>query len=84
MHKIIVQIGLLVFFLGVLFFTRMGLSIQDILIRSVVASLALTILLSVIAIMFLKSANKMSSGINNEFSENPSVPAKPGGQTGRK
>jgi uncharacterized membrane protein YhhN len=71
MNKVILQIGLLVFFLGVLFFTRMGLPLQDILFRSVILFLALTIIMSVIAIMFLKSLKKISPGMTNEFSENP-------------
>jgi len=81
MHKIILQIGLLVFFLGVLFFTRMGLPLQDILIRSVVLSLAITILISVIVIMFLRSVKKIS-GITNEFSDNS--PTTSGEKSGRK
>jgi uncharacterized membrane protein YhhN len=81
MQKIIIQIGLLVFFLAVLFFTRLGLPLQDILIRSTVMFFALTIILSVIAIIFLKSAKKVSSGLNDEYSDNPPNAQ---GQTGRK
>ncbi|HSP87902.1 MAG TPA: hypothetical protein VLN45_07195 [Ignavibacteriaceae bacterium] len=67
MNKIIVQIGLLVFFPGVLFFTRMGLSLQDILIRLIIASLVLIILLSVIELIFLKSANKCNQELITNF-----------------
>lgn len=70
MHKTIIQIGLLIFFLAVFFFTRMGMPIQDILLRSLVLFLAATILLSIIILIFYKSINKMSSNSDEDFSDN--------------
>ncbi len=71
MHKTIMQIGLLIFFLAVFFFTRMGMPIQDILIRSVVLFLAATILLSIIVLIFYRSVNKVSSDSDENFSGKP-------------
>ena len=60
MQKVIIQIGLLIFFLAVIFFTKMGLPLKDILIRAGVLFFALTILLSVVTIIFMKQINKTS------------------------
>ncbi len=70
MHKIIINIGLLVFFLAIIFFTRMGLPLQDILLRSIILFLVLTILMSFIASLFLKSVRSLSTDLTNENSEN--------------
>ncbi len=65
MQKVIIQIGLLFFFLAVIFFAKMGLPLQDILLRSVVVFLALTILLSVVALIFVRLLHKTSFNDDN-------------------
>ena len=70
MHKAIIQIGLLIFFLAVFFFTRMGMPIQDILLRSTILFLAATILITVVALIFFRSVNNISSDSSEEITEN--------------
>jgi len=65
MQKVIIQIGLLFFFLAVIFFAKMGLPLQDILLRSVILFLALTILLSVVTLIFVKLLHKTSYNDDN-------------------
>ncbi|MGE5845807.1 MAG: hypothetical protein ACM34O_03715 [Ignavibacteria bacterium] len=68
MDKIPVQIGLLLFFISMIFFSQNGMEIKDILIRSFVISLAAVILLQVTILFAAKSL-----GNSNEragFTEN--------------
>jgi hypothetical protein len=60
MQKIIIQIGLLFFFLSVIFFAKMELPLKDILLRSFILFFALTIMLSVVALIIIKVVNKSS------------------------
>jgi hypothetical protein len=55
MDKIPVQIGLLLFFISMIFFSQNGMEIKDILIRSFVISLAAVILLQVTILFAAKS-----------------------------
>lgn len=70
MNKIIVQIGLLVFFISVIFFVQKNLAIQDILIRSLVLFVASTIMLSLLYLVFVRSINKMAVSKRKSFSDN--------------
>lgn len=70
MNKIIVQIGLLVFFISVIFFVQKNLAIQDVLIRSLVLFVASTIMLSLLYLVFVKSINKMAVSKRKSFSDN--------------
>jgi hypothetical protein len=70
MNKIVLQVGLLVFCLGVIFFSRMELPVQDVLFRSFIIFVALTVLLSIIVIMFIKAVNKVSADKQNDVIEN--------------
>lgn len=76
MNKIILQFGLLVFFLAVIFFSQRGIPFQDILIKSFMIFIVLTIMLSIAAIMFMKSINKSSIEKNKELSQNLSGSSK--------
>jgi hypothetical protein len=55
MNKIPVHIGLLLFFISMIFFSQNGMQIKDILIRSLVISLASVILLQVTILFAAKS-----------------------------
>ncbi|MGE5399267.1 MAG: hypothetical protein ACM3S2_02625 [Ignavibacteriales bacterium] len=70
MNKIIVHIGLLVFFISVIFFGQKGMAFQDILIRSLVLFVASTIMMSLIYLVFVRSINKASVSKRNSFSDN--------------
>ena len=70
MNKIVLQVGLLVFCLGIIFFSRMELPIQDVLFRSFLIFISLTVLLSIIVIMFIKAVNRVSADKQNEIIEN--------------
>lgn len=65
MQKVILQIGLLFFFLAVIFFAKMGLPLQEILLRSIILFLALTILLSVVTLIVVKLLQKTSYNDDN-------------------
>lgn len=58
MNKIILHTGFLIFFISVIFFSQKGMALEDILIRSLVVFVVATIMLSVLAIVFVKSINK--------------------------
>ncbi|MHB1687334.1 MAG: hypothetical protein ACYCVH_08165 [Ignavibacteriaceae bacterium] len=60
MNKIILQFGLLTFFLSVIFFSRMGLSLTDLLFKSFIIFIATTVMLSIIVMIFIKAINKVS------------------------
>ena len=70
MNKIILNFGLLVFSLSIIFFSRVGLPVQDVLIRSFLIFLAVTVMLSLIALGFIKAINKASSEKNKELTQN--------------
>lgn len=60
MNKIVLNIGLLSFFLSIIYFSQRGLSIEDVIIRSFAVFVILTILLGILALTFLKAINKTS------------------------
>jgi hypothetical protein len=60
MNKIVLQFGLLVFSLSLIFFSRIGLPIQQVLMRSFIVFVATTFLLGIIVIVFVNAINKAS------------------------
>ncbi len=70
MNKIILNFGLLVFCLSVIFFSRIGLPLQVVLFRSFLIFVSLTVMLSIIAIIFIKAVNKVSLEKKNELTKN--------------
>ena len=60
MNKIVLQFGLLVLSLSLIFFSRVGLPIQQVLLRSFIVFMATTIMLGVIIIVFVNAINKAS------------------------
>lgn len=70
MNKIILHTGFLFFFISVIFFSQKGMAVEDILLRSLVVFVVFTIMLSVMAIMFVKSVNKAAINKRKSLSEN--------------
>jgi len=73
MHRIVLDIGLLVFFLSIIVFVRMQLPVTEILLRSLILFIALSILLSVSAIFIGKTLGKASVDEADETSNNSST-----------
>lgn len=70
MNKIILHTGFLFFFISVIFFSQKGMAVEDILLRSLVVFVVFTIMLSVMAIMLVKSVNKAAINKRKSLSEN--------------
>ncbi len=60
MNKIILQIGLLVFFFSVIYFVQKGEDIVKIVLNSFAIFITLTVMLSVITLGLIKAINKNS------------------------
>lgn len=58
MNKIVLDIGLLVFFLSIVIFAQEGLMLESVLIKSLLVFVIITIMLSILAITFVKAINK--------------------------
>ena len=58
MKKIILHTGLLFFFLSAIFFSQRGFSIPDILLKSFIVFLMVSIMLSFLAIVLFKSVKR--------------------------
>jgi len=66
MNKIVLQIGLLIFSISVIYYSSRSIPIEDILIRSVIIFFAFTLLTGVIVLIFMKSINKVSFEKNKD------------------
>ncbi len=60
MKKIIFNVGLLIFFVSVIFFSQQGMLVQDVLIKSFVIFFVVTFMLTILALTFIKAVNKIS------------------------
>ncbi len=60
MYKIVLEIGLLIFFLSIVIFLQQGILLETALFRSVVVFMAFTIMFTVIMIIFIRAINKSS------------------------
>ncbi|MDX9923749.1 MAG: hypothetical protein RBS48_03210 [Ignavibacteriaceae bacterium] len=69
MNKIIFQFGLLVFFFSIIYFTQKGDSLQQIVLNSFTIFIILTVMLSLLSIMLIRSINKNSFDKINSYSE---------------
>lgn len=58
MNKIILQFGLLVFCLMIVFFSQREMSFEEILLKSFIIFVALMIMLSITTLLFLRYSNK--------------------------
>lgn len=60
MNKIILNIGLLIFFLSIIVFSQQGMLVEDILIKSFIIFFVATLMLTVLALSFIRAINKTS------------------------
>lgn len=60
MNKIVLQFGLLIFFVSVIYFTQRGMAFEQILLYSFTIFILLTTMLSIILIGLIKAINKNS------------------------
>ena len=70
MNKIVLQIGLLSFFIAIIFFAQRELPVEQILLRSFMLFIFVTIMLSIIALLIIKSVNKRSYKKKDELVQN--------------
>jgi len=59
MNKIILNIGLLVFFIGIIFFAYRGLPLEAVIFRSFLLFLFTTFVASIFSILLIKSFSKI-------------------------
>jgi hypothetical protein len=69
MHKIVLNAGLLIFALSVVFFSKNNLPILDVLLRSFLVFFIATVMLSIATIIFMKSINKVSLKKSKDLSQ---------------
>ncbi len=60
MSKIIMNIGLLLFFLSIIIFSQQGMLVHDVLVKSFVIFFVATIILTILALSFIRAINKAS------------------------
>lgn len=58
MNKIILNFGLLVFFISMIIFSQKGWMIEQVLLKSFIVFVVITVMFSILAIVFVKSINK--------------------------
>jgi len=58
MNKILLQFGLLIFCFSLIFFSQRGMPLQDVVIKSFIVFVSLTIVISVVALFIIKMINK--------------------------
>jgi hypothetical protein len=58
MSKIVIEIGLLIFFLSIIIFIQQGVKLETVLFRSVVIFIVVTSMISIIVITFIRAINK--------------------------
>lgn len=58
MNKILIQFGLLIFCFTLIFFSQRGMPLQDVVLKSFIVFVAITIVLSVVVLFVLKMINK--------------------------
>ncbi len=67
MNKIILNIGLLLFFISLIIFSQQGMLVEDILLRSFIIFFVATFMLTVLALSFIRAINKVSSDKQKNF-----------------
>ena len=67
MNKIVFQIGLLAFSLSLIYFGQRNLDYSEVLLRSFVFFVFVTLSLSVLTILFIKSINKAAARKTSEL-----------------
>jgi hypothetical protein len=61
MNKILIQFGLLIFCFSLIFFSQRGMPLQDVVMKSFIVFISLTIVLSVVVLFVFKMLNKNES-----------------------
>ncbi|MEJ5350751.1 MAG: hypothetical protein WHS65_04075 [Melioribacteraceae bacterium] len=69
MNKIILQIGLLVFFFSIIYFVQKGADLVKIIFNSFAIFITLTVMLSVITLGLIKAINKNSYEKINSYTQ---------------
>lgn len=67
MNKIVIQFGLLVFFLSIIFFIQQGIVLEHVIIRALVVFIVVTITLAIIILTFMKAVNKTALKKDSDF-----------------
>ena len=70
MNKIVLNFGLLVFFISIIVYSQQGLQIEDVLLRSFIIFILVTVMLSILAIAFLKAINRASLEKGKNLNDN--------------
>jgi len=60
MNKIILNVGLLIFFISIIIFSQQGMLVEDVLIKSFVIFFVATLMLTILALSFIRAINKTS------------------------
>lgn len=60
MNKIILNIGLLIFFLSIIVFSQQGMLVEDVLLKSFIIFFVATLMLTILALSFIRAINKTS------------------------
>jgi len=66
MNRIVLQIGLLIFSISIIYFSSRNIPLEEVLLRSIIIFFAFTLLVGLIVLMFMKSINKVSFEKNKE------------------
>jgi len=67
MQKIILNVGLLIFFISVIIFSQQGMLVKDVLIKSFIIFFVATLMLTILALTFIKAVNKASIDKQKNF-----------------
>ncbi len=70
MNKIVLNFGLLVFFLSLVFFSQQGLPIEDVFLKAFLIFVSVTLILGVITILFIKAINKTALEKGKNLNDN--------------
>lgn len=70
MNKIITNIGMIFFFLSIIYFAQRDFPLQDILLKSIAVYIFLTFMFGVVAMIFVKSVNKAVQKKSKEMVDN--------------
>lgn len=69
MNKIVLNFGLLVFFISMIIYSQKGLDIVDVFIRSFALFMVVTVMFTIISIIFIKAINDASARKARQMNE---------------
>ncbi len=69
MNKIVLNFGLLVFFISMIIYSQKGLDIIDVFIRSFALFMVVTVMFTIISIIFIKAINDASARKARQMNE---------------